>query len=100
MSDKLIEIEINKVSNVKIAIDFRQWQNSNTTEVIETGFLQAWNCSAEVNCTKNMRGNHVYYLSGVKNLYLTVVSTSQDSDSLGSISLDFTLRENVKSAGL
>ena len=100
MSDKLIEIEINKVSNVKIAIDFSQWQNINITEVIETGFLEAWNCSADVNCTKNMRGNHVYYLSGVKKLYLTVVSTSQDSDSLGSISLDFTLRENVKSAGL
>lgn len=67
-SDKLVEIEINKVSNVKVAIDFIQWQNPNSTEIIETGFLQAWNCSAHVNCTINMRGNHVYYLSGVKTL--------------------------------
>lgn len=67
-SDKLVEIEINKVSNVKVAIDFIQWQNPNSTEIIETGFLQAWNCSAYVNCTINMRGNHVYYLSGVKTL--------------------------------
>jgi hypothetical protein len=48
-----------------------------------------------------MRGNHVYYLSGVKTLYLTVVSTAQNkSESLGLISLDFTIRENVESAGL
>ncbi len=25
--DKLVEIEINKVSNVKVAIDFTQWQS-------------------------------------------------------------------------
>ena len=37
--DKLVEIEINKVSNVKVAIDFSQWQSSNQTESVETGFL-------------------------------------------------------------
>ena len=106
LSDKLVEIEINRVANVRVAIDFTQWQDdANTTQVIETGFLQAWNCSADVNCTKNMRGNHVYYLSGVKTLYLTVVSTgggdsNSFSDSSASISLDFTIRERVKSAGL
>lgn len=47
-----------------------------------------------------MRGNHVYYLSGVKILYLTVVGTVKNSDSLGLISLDFTIREKVQRAGL
>ena len=38
-NDKLVEIEINKVSNVKVAIDFSQWQSLNSTEIVETGFL-------------------------------------------------------------
>ena len=37
--DKLVEIEINKVSNVKVAIDFSQWKSSNSTDIVETGFL-------------------------------------------------------------
>lgn len=51
---------------------------------IDSGFLSRDNCSMDANnCTKNMRGKHVYYLSGVADkLYLTVVSTATNDTSL------------------
>jgi hypothetical protein len=91
---KMVEIEINNVQNIKVALDFTQMINQ-LLETLDTGFLQAWNCTPEVNCTKNIRGNHVYYLSGLQNLSLITVSTGAKS----SISLDITIRENAKGVG-
>jgi hypothetical protein len=42
---------------------------------VDLGFLTAKNCSVANNSTINMRGKHVFYLSGVQTLFLTVVST-------------------------
>lgn len=38
------------------------------------------------NCTKNMRGKHVFYLSGVADkLYLTVISSARNDTTLESL---------------
>lgn len=91
----MVEIEINSVLNVKVALEFIKKINGGAEEILDTGFLQAWNCTPEVNCTKNMRGNHVYYLSGAQNLTLITVSTGNSS----SINLDVTIRESAKGVG-
>lgn len=48
----------------------------------------------EVNCTVNMRGKHVYYLSGVQSLHLTVIAEANAS---ASFDIDFYLREKTTS---
>lgn len=48
----------------------------------------------EVNCTVNMRGKHVYYLSGVQSLHLTVIA---EANSTASYDIDFYLRAKTSS---
>lgn len=87
-TDELVEITLEHVQNAKIGFDFLQsqpqldWSVKNVT--IDSGFLSKDNCSMDANnCTKNMRGKHVYYLSGVASkLYLTVLSTARNDTSL------------------
>lgn len=74
--DELLEITLEHVKNAKVGILFNQTTNENKT--IDSGFFNRDNCSMEVNCTKNMRGKHVYYLSGVSKLFLTIVSTARN----------------------
>ncbi len=71
-----MEITLEHVKNAKVGILFNQTTNENKT--IDSGFFNRDNCSMEVNCTKNMRGKHVYYLSGVSKLFLTIVSTARN----------------------
>lgn len=97
-SEELLEIVLEQVKNAKIGFDFVQ----NNITLVDTGFLNRDNCSMEANnCTKNMRGKHVYYLSGVNKLYLTVLSTAIDTQNaeLGetSFDIDFEMREKTAS---
>lgn len=87
-SDELVEVTLEHVQNAKIGFDFLQSQPQEDWSVknvsIDSGFLSRDNCSMDTNnCTKNMRGKHVYYLSGVADkLYLTVVSTARNDTSI------------------
>ena len=63
---ELLEVEVSKLRNAKVGVEYVQWQAyTGKSELVDLGYWNKENCSMEVNCTKNMRGNNVYYLSGV-----------------------------------
>jgi hypothetical protein len=70
-NSELLELELNTVENAYLGVDLVQQGGKR----VDFGFLTAKNCSVTNNCTINMRGKHVFYLSGVQTLFLTVVST-------------------------
>lgn len=103
---ELLEIEVNKLRNAKVGVEFIQWQPfTGRNESVDLGFWNKENCSMEVNCTKNMRGNNVYYLSAVQKLYLTVISTAvpgTNDEELKSAaySIDFSIKEKTDTVSL
>ena len=64
-SSEILEIEVANIQNARIGIDFVQLRDDGTNIIVDGGFWSKDNCTMEVNCTVNMRGKHVYYLSGV-----------------------------------
>ena len=68
-STEILEIEVMNIENARIGVDFVQRRDDGTNLTVEGGFWSKDNCTMEVNCTVNMRGKHVYYLSGVQSLH-------------------------------
>lgn len=103
-SSEILEIEVTNVQNARIGADFIRIKEDGTNQTLDAGFWNKDNCSMEVNCTKNMRGKHVYYLSGVQKLYLTVISTAGDNSTAAELQtqydIDFFLRVKTTSVQL
>jgi hypothetical protein len=64
-SREILEVEVQSVEGARLGVDFWQMGENGQEQARDMGFLSKDNCSMEVNCTTNMRGKHVYYLSGV-----------------------------------
>ena len=91
--DELLELTVEHIHNAKLGFDFVQGNQS-----VESGFLSRDNCSMEFNnCTLNMRGKQVYYLSGVADkVYLTVIAANNtELNGETSFVIDFALREKT-----
>lgn len=79
-----------------MGIEIVQLKGDGSKSQLDSGIIQQSNCSVEVNCTFNMHGHHVYYLSGIESLHLTVISTATPN---GDSNLDVDIRLRTKTTG-